>query len=116
MPARCFSPLFRVVQHLSDYCRKIVAHERFLNEIYSFVQKAPMGYHVGGIARHINALEVRPDGAKLFCQFSAVHLRHHHVRYQQVKISGMPLDKVDGSQIPPVKPEAWKTMDRSKRL
>ena len=96
MPARYFSPLFHVVQHLSDFCRKIIAAERFLNEIYSFVQNAPMGYHVGGIARHIQALEVRPEGAKLFCQFSAVHLRHHHVRDQQVKISRMLLGKMDG--------------------
>jgi len=54
--------LVQVVQHLSDFCRKLIASERFLDEICSFVQNAVMCYQVGGIARHIKALEVRADG------------------------------------------------------
>ncbi len=76
--------LSQLVQHLSDSVRKIIGAERFLNEIQSFVQNAAMFYHVCGIARHIKALEVRTDDSELFCQLSAMHLRHHYVGDQQV--------------------------------
>ncbi len=62
----------------------------------AFLQDAAMCYHVGGIARHIQAIEVRADGAEPFRQFPAVHLRHHHVGDQQVNIFRMFLGKMYG--------------------
>ena len=81
---------------MSDPCGKLIASKGFLDEIHSFVQNAAISYQVGGIARHIKALEVRADGAKLFGQLSAVHPRHHHVSDKQVNIFRMIFDNING--------------------
>ena len=86
-----------MVQHFSDSCRKLVVAERFPDEINSFLQNASMGNHIGCVTGHIQALEIRSDGAEPFGQFPSVHLRHHHIRDQQLDVSRMLLDKMSGT-------------------
>ena len=63
----------------------------------AFVEHAAVGDDIGGVARHEQALEARPQGFELLPQVAAAHFGHHHVGHQQVDLAGVLSRQLDRS-------------------
>lgn len=58
--------------------------ERLLYEVHTFFEHPMVGNHIGRVAGHEQALEIRAKGLQPRDQFTTVHLWHDHVGQEQV--------------------------------
>ena len=84
------------VQHLSHLGGQLSLGEGFFNEVDAFIQGTTMGYNIGCITRHKQALQPGINRQDVFSQVPAVHLRHHHIGHEQVYYADMFSGKADG--------------------